>query len=197
MTMDRHKARPYPLKPRPDKIIDAILCILHEAHRKGVPVTQYHIVKSLFLADRRHLNQYGRPITFDNYFAMQHGPVPSLAYDILKEKPTVLRRYGIRNLPWTRKRSPDTNAFIYSSPARGVSEDVLSPSDMEALKSALDVVCALTFGQLRKLTHEDPAYIDAWEEDGGGRRYPISLAMLFEAPDYERAEEIQFLSQHQ
>lgn len=195
--MDRRKAKSYQLKPRPDKIIEAILCILHEARKKSAHVTQYDIVKTLFLADKSHLNKYGRPITFDNYFAMQHGPVPTLAYDFLKEKPNVLSRYKITDLPWTREPAPNSNAYLYSNPTRGVSEDVLSPSDIEALKSALDVVCSLTFGQLRKLTHEDPAYLDAWEEGDSGRRYLMSLAMLFEAPDYERAEEIKFISEHQ
>ena len=55
-------------------------------------ITQYDIVKSLFLADKAHLNRYGRPITFDNYFAMKDGPVPNLAYNLLKRDNYSLRR---------------------------------------------------------------------------------------------------------
>ena len=40
-------------------------------------LTRGKIAKLLFFADKRHLVQYGRPITGDWYAALQHGPLPS------------------------------------------------------------------------------------------------------------------------
>ena len=73
--------------PNGPKVWEAILHVIREADRRNIRVTQFEILKTLFLADRAHLNRYGRPITFDEYVAMQDGPVPSLAYDVLKEAP--------------------------------------------------------------------------------------------------------------
>src|SRR5262245_14308697 len=33
--------------------------------------------KLLFLADKLHLVRYGRPVTGDRYWALEHGPVPT------------------------------------------------------------------------------------------------------------------------
>src|SRR5437899_12988053 len=48
--------------------------------------------KLLFLADKLHLVRYGRPITGDHYWALEHGPVPStvlnLINDVEKKQPS-------------------------------------------------------------------------------------------------------------
>jgi Protein of unknown function (DUF4065) len=38
----------------------------------------------MYFADHKHLSRYGSAITDDTYIAMANGPVPSMAYDILK-----------------------------------------------------------------------------------------------------------------
>ena len=38
----------------------------------------------LLFADKKHLERYGRFITGDTYSAMENGPVPSFAYDVVK-----------------------------------------------------------------------------------------------------------------
>ena len=146
-----------------------------------------------------HLNKYGRPITFDNYVAMKHGPVPSLAYDLLKENATAREFWRNRaQLPWHRREAPEIGegCFSYETPARVFSDEVLSETDVEELKACLTVVKALHFHQIRKLTHEDQAYLDAWEDDGVSQQYPMSYALLFDAPNDEKAEELSFLSKH-
>lgn len=190
----RKKAQVYTLTPRPDKIVEAVLVILNEAKRRNATVTQYDIVKTLFIADRSHLNAWGRPITFDNYVAMEHGPVPSLAYNILKEDARSLADFRVRPL-WTR-RIADGRKFVFENPEREADEDILSPSDIGALKDALGTVASLSFGQVRRLTHQDQAYIDAWEDQSDRKQFPMSYALLFETPDHEAAESLAFLSKH-
>jgi uncharacterized phage-associated protein len=188
------------MEPAKAKIVEAILFLISEADRKEYEITQYDIVKALFLADKTHLNRFGRPITFDNYMAMANGPVPSFAYDVLKAEASP-SRLGITDLqgwPWDRIADAHANskAFIYRGAKREPSSELLCESDLEALSDALTTVRSLTFGQIRKLTHDDPAYIAAWGE-GEAPNAPISYGMLFEVPDFEKAEQLQFVSQHQ
>jgi uncharacterized phage-associated protein len=41
------------------------------------------LLKLLYLADRKALLELGRPITFDRYVSMKHGPVLSQVYDLM------------------------------------------------------------------------------------------------------------------
>jgi uncharacterized phage-associated protein len=201
MNATRPKARVYHMRANVPRVVEAILHLVAQATDRGVSVTQYDIVKSLFLADKAHLNKYGRPITFDNYVAMKHGPVPSLAYDVLKENASgraALRQLQMANPPWRRRDAPEIGdgCFSYEQPLRQSSDDILSSTDFEELETALTIVKALQFRQIRKLTHEDQAYIDAWEDDGAHYQYPMSYALLFDYPNEEKAEELSFLSKH-
>jgi uncharacterized phage-associated protein len=191
MPAQRPKARIYPMQPNVPRIIEAILFLVSEAARLGVPLTQYDCVKSIFIADRAHLNKYGRPITFDNYVAMTHGPVPSRTYDILKEKIAA-------DLPWSRRAAPEIGetCFAYENPKRGASEDVLSQTDFDELRTSLTVVKALRFNQIKRITHLDPAYVDAWDDESERAQFPMSYALLFDTPNDEKAEEISFYSKH-
>jgi hypothetical protein len=184
------------MEPDTEKLVEAILFLIVSAQSRKRSLTQYDILKSLFFADRNHLNRFGRPITFDNYVAMENGPVPSLAYSILKQEvePT---KIGIKDFPWTRIAGKHLNpkAFLYCDPKRSPSADVLSESDAEALSDSLAAVLSLSFGQIRKLTHDDPAYIAAWGE-GERQSAPMSYALMFDIPDFEEAEHLQFASQH-
>lgn len=184
------------LEPNVKKIVAAICFILAEAKKLGQKPTQYEIVKTLFIADKKHLNDYGRPVTFDNYAAMLHGPVPSLAYDLLKGNETAIRKYG-KALPWRKIKRETESSYCYSLISIDTSFDELSDSDKEALSGALVAIKSLTFGQIRQLTHNDPAYIQAWSEEGEHRSYPMDLTLMFEKPNPEAAQALAFLSRHQ
>lgn len=180
------------------RAFQAICYVLTIAREKKLCATQYVIVKSLFIADRMHLNRFGRPITFDNYVAMDHGPVPSFSYNVLKGDAN-LNDIGIRKLPWTTVSAPEIgkNARLFSiDPQSKIEFDELSESDQDALSQALVIVNGLTFKQLRKITHEDAAYEDAWDDDGGKKSYPMSYGLLFEVPNFERAEDLVFTSKY-
>jgi hypothetical protein len=193
----RHPAPVVELEPAEEKIVEAIAFVIAEAERRGLIITQYDIIKTLFFADKSHLNTYGRPVIYDNYVAMPHGPVPSLAYDLLKGWTSGLRHHRLDSLPWSRRAAPEISpsANIFFSAKRDFNEDVLSESDVEALRDALIAVKSLTFGQIKRLTHEDPAYIDAWHSDES-LNTPMSYALLFESPDEEMAEIVAYLSRH-
>lgn len=185
------------MEPRLDKIVEAILLVIKEATARDSVVTTYDIVKCLFLADRAHLNKFGRPITFDNYVAMIHGPVPSTSYNVLKKHAATIQRLP-QPLPWSSRPAPEKgqNAIAFIDPARDVEDDVLTGSDIEELKSALTIVQSLGFAQIRRLTHEDQAYLDAWEDDTERAQYPMSYSLLFDTPSLSEAADLAFFSKH-
>ena len=63
-----------------EKTLEASLYILGQ-----LPSCDMHkLYKILYFADREHLVEYGRPITGDEYIAMDYGPVPSFLRDAIK-----------------------------------------------------------------------------------------------------------------
>jgi len=189
---------PTRLKPNKRKILESILFLIEEAGRRGSYVTQYEIVKSIFLADINHLENYGRPITFDNYVAMKFGPVPSESFDMLKPeyKPSPLLSDAWPL--WTREQSPSDgpNAFKYVAPARPANRRTLSETDRAALTQAIEKVKSLGFGALKNLTHKHRAYIDAWRDDGDRAAYDMKYNLLLPEDDEEREEEIAHASKY-
>lgn len=198
-TQRERKAPRVQLKPNLRKIVAAISYVIALGELRKLDVTYYVVLKTLFVADRSHLNKYGRPVTFDNYSAMRAGPVPSMAYDILKEQEPALRKLrsvGITTLPWTKTARERGIPDLYSHADTRHIDDVLSPSDKDALQDALSTIAGLTFVQIKKLTHADPAYEEAWEDDSEKKSFAMSLGLFFDTPDFEEAEALEFQSKH-
>ncbi len=184
------------LKPNVQKVVAAITYVIARADARSMFVSQYDILKTIFIADKTHLNKFGRPITFDNYYAMRAGPVPSLTYDFLKEKSTALSSAHLHTLPWDRQDGGG-GRFLYMNADPARIDDHLSESDKFALADAFTTVKSLTFGQIIALTHDDPAYKEAWQGgESEQKAFLMSLGMLFDAPDFDEAEALQFQSRH-
>ena len=110
------------------------------------------ILKLLFFAQRYHLRKYGRLIADDKFVAMKHGPVESLAYDIMKGNykqikkeadkdfaSEILEPLGQRNI----RIKKDIESY-----------DELSDSDIEALEFACDKFGDMEQWQLVDETHK-------------------------------------------
>lgn len=194
----RQKAPIVRLNPSKPRLLESILLILAEAEKRQKPVTQYSVLKTLFLADRAHLNRYGRPITFDNYVAMKDGPVASCAYNVLKGDVDYQKDFGLTQPLWEVRKAPEISAkaLVFHSPLRAPNMDILSETDAEELSDALTSVLSLTFKQLRLITHQDQAYLEAWDDEGDKKSYPMSYGMLFEVPNFDEAKNLEFVSKH-
>ncbi len=191
--MEQKKAELATLKPDINRVVATVSYIIHLAETTGAPFTQYDIVKTMFLADRAHLNKYGRLISSDNYVAMEHGPVASDAYNLLKRDAFLMRANGLDDLPWQMEKGRAGKNTYHSSKVDWV-DDYLARSDKRFLEWAVTTIRSLDFGKIRHLTHDDKAYIDAWEENGGRKQYPMSLGLLFDNTNFERARELSDLS---
>lgn len=142
-----------------EKAIETIIYIAGHAPHPDI----YHVLKIMYFADKEHLSKYGRFICNDTYIAMNNGPVPSGAYDIIKHvrgdgyHPCVDQH--AENSFEVRKR-PDYKII----PLRNFDSDLLSESDIECLNKAITQYGSLTFDRLKELSH-DGAFNSADEND--------------------------------
>ena len=141
-----------------EKFADAMAFL---ASRGVNQLTTMKAVKLLYFADREHLLKYGRPILGDWYACMDHGPVPSSAYDILKQikdpDPTVM--------------SPTTKIVSEHITTRGTGDkypvfvpvgeqdfDALSDSDLEILDMVVEKYGKRSAMDLSDETHKHAAW---------------------------------------
>lgn len=182
------------LTPNRQRIAEAILFMIARAEPKKRVMTQYDLVKALWLADTWHLTKYGRPITYDNYVAMEHGPVPSEAFDMLKPDYQGDEHFEVWPL-WLV--SPYRGrAYAYYSPQRPFNSAKLSQSEIHELTEAQDLVWTMGFEGTRDFTHKHPAYVAAWREGESRKSFPMDYMMLLDQ-DEEAFTDIVFASKHQ
>jgi len=67
-----------------DRSLQAAAHLLRQADERAM--AYIHLLKMLYIADREYLAERGYPITGDRVLAMQHGPVLSNVYDLIKGK---------------------------------------------------------------------------------------------------------------
>ena len=83
--INRYRRLPMSLRPfREDKATQAAALLLR---LRGGSMSYLKLLKLLYLADRRALLEWGRPITFDSYVCMDNGPVLSNTYRLITIEP--------------------------------------------------------------------------------------------------------------
>ena len=140
--------------PNPRKIIEALVWAAEKCPGKGF----HFILKTLFYADKYHLQKYGRPVLGDTYVKMSFGPVASMAYDLLKQNdflPEQLFREVSEALGVVRGTLPEVKA------KRPPKTDLFSGTDIEALSAALEQCRNLDFNNLTDITHQERAWVEA------------------------------------
>jgi hypothetical protein len=180
---------------RPEKAAEAIDFIARE--QPGI--TQYFVGKFLYLADKAHFLDWGRPITFDRYVAMKHGPVPSAVRNMLaaaagvdagmdeerllnaQENARALHEKVRIELDVTAKGGELQRVFSLS---RETPYQYLSGSDVETLRAVLGDNQGRSFGWMRTSTHKDDAWRVAWFSKGS--RNVADIDIVNWAPEGER-----------
>lgn len=134
-----------------EKAIDAILFI---STRLGAPADVYASLKAIYFADRYHLEQFGRQIYGEVYTAMENGPVPSGAYDIVKFVG------GRASLPVIAPGASDamTADKFKITPKRDPDLDLFSKSDLICLELGIERVRGKTFSQIKDDSHSRAYY---------------------------------------
>ena len=162
----REATMPLDFQPKLDKIVELLLYLAHK--RPGAD--KYQAVKFLYLADREHLRRYGRPITFEHYYAMWFGPVASNALDFIHKNKWTMDRAGLKSLPFETeagtvkmKSGKTTETVFIRKPLREVNSDLFSKSDLQVFDEIIAKYKNASFDDLFNETHKHHAYKRAWE----------------------------------
>lgn len=157
-------------KFRPEKALEAILYVAPRVRDRDMYLT----LKTLYVADKYHLERYGRFIFGDWYSAMGYGPVGSHAYDVVKFArgdhaacvvSGVKEALAVDGNTLNARRDPDPS--------------LLSESDIECLQEAVNNYGALTFDEAKDESHDE-----AWKatERNGQMAIQAIAATLRDAP---------------
>jgi hypothetical protein len=153
-------------EPNIEKALEAILYVLS----KRPQVNLYNVLKVVFEADKRHLNQHGRPVTGDAYIKMKHGTVPSAIFDMVRFDSRFLPRLQIREYPYQKIGQYDLKA------ERKPNLDVFSQSDLEALDEGIAAYLDLSFTEVQEKNHSEKCWIE------GKLNAPIPFEAMIENP---------------
>ena len=129
------------------------------------------LMKLMYLADREALRQYGRPMTFDNFVALPHGPVLSRTLDLIHD--------DVESEAWSSWIADAENYTVRL--VRDVRErddfDQLSDADLRILDDVWRQFGHMGKWAIRDYTHQN---CSEWRDPGGSSR-PISFADVFVA----------------
>ncbi len=135
-------------------------------------LTPLYVSKILFYAEKRHLNQYGRPILADTYIAMPMGPVPS-----------TVKNFIDHNWDWIPKPEEFDSAVVIDR-TKGLSRlmpgkrkpdlSVLSQTDVECLDQAIAFCADMSASELSRITHAEKAWLAA------GANQPMDYEMFID-----------------
>lgn len=162
-----------PVKYREDKATQAAARLL-ELH--GGRMNYMKLIKLLYLAERAALVRWGRPITFDQYYSLPHGPVLSLTYNRIVDEPDPEQRSY-----WHQYISAPQNYVVELE--RHAPNDQLSQAEEELLDSIYGEFGQLDQWQLRDATHELPEWVDP-----DGSSVPITARDILLAEGYSEQD---------
>ncbi|MFD1610855.1 Panacea domain-containing protein [Sphingomonas tabacisoli] len=151
------------------------------AAKQGGTIPVLKLTKLLYLADRKNLQKYDFPITWDNLVSMDHGPVNSITYDCIN---------GMRaaNEDW-EEFITDRAAYSVgiTKPINVDQLDQLSDAEVETLEETWAEFGHMTKWQIRDWTH---ANCPEWE-DPNGSSYPIPFNRLLKFLGKQDANELE------
>lgn len=113
--------------------------------------TMYTILKMVYVADKLHLERYGRPITGDHFSAMKEGACPSKIYDSMK----VLRGEHDTNYLPNSEKYLEVDPITFDVSVKDMpSLDVLSATDIECLDAVISILKRRGRWSIRDMAHD-------------------------------------------
>lgn len=126
-------------------------------------INHMKLIKLLYLADRKALVSWGRPISFDWYYSLPHGPVLSFTLNkINEEAPPDGSSYWHQ---YISERCAHTVSLIGEAP-----NDQLSPAEEKLLDTIWEEFGGMNQWELRDFTHTLPEW-----QDPNGSSLPIHI----------------------
>lgn len=165
-----------------EKALEVIVYLSHSTNNL------FNLVKTFYYADKLHVEKYGRLITGDNYIAMEDGPVPSGAYDLVKAIRGDKFRFDSKIIeahPENALEVKVENSKTYVSPLRPANLDLLSESDIECLDEAIRIYAKMNPSKLWDLVHQEKAY----NNTGRDKAIPLRELIALDVPNGEKVLE--------
>lgn len=134
-------------------------------------------MKLLYLADKAHLNDHGRSITGDTYFAMVHGPVLSTTWTLLsKNSAEIYKEAPKKALDYFHKYIRFVNGDYIAS-IDEVDTMQFSVSDEKCLEDVCRRHLNFSLQELIDYLHTFGEYKRAWG-DGAKKSVPMPFESL-------------------
>lgn len=125
---------------------------------RGGKMSYMKLIKLLYLADREALLRWGRPITTDRYVSMDHGPVVSNVYELIRAEPQPGRGQYWRRFVSAPDGDYDVSLLATPAPAE------LSQAEDLLLQEVFALHGGKTRWQLRDFCHT----LSEWQDPEGG-----------------------------
>jgi len=163
--------------------LKSVQTIAYFVRKAGGTIQKLKLIKLIYLAERRSFERRGRPMNFDSYLSLPHGPIASSALNGIDHN---FVRPEWDAIALANKRDV--------SIAAEVEDDRLSRADRAILDAIWDEFGGMTASQIRNWTHDHCA---EYVEVGAGASLPIDFAEILEQvgnPDFtEAARELRAL----
>ena len=156
-----------PVTYREDKATQAAGVLLA---RHGRRMNHMKLIKLLYFADRAALIKWGRPITFDWYYSLRHGPVLSFTLNRINEDPEPGKvSYWHQFISERREHEVE---LVQDAPT-----DQLSKAELELLDMVFAKFGRMNQWQLRDFSHK---YFGEWR-DPENSALPIAIEDILRA----------------
>jgi uncharacterized phage-associated protein len=143
---------------RRPSIVEKCLQVLKYIIIKHPDPDIYNVLKMLYFADRIHLFKYGELITFDRYVKLEHGPVPSLCYNIIKFVRNGEDYYNCFDDAIKREiqvcKDPETHKQIKLKHLTKPDMNCLTGTNIECIDEAIKNYGHHVFHDLKRLSHD-------------------------------------------
>lgn len=143
------------------KIVEILLYILRSTGGSDI----YHLLKTLFFAEKEHLAKWGCKIISDEFYALPYGPVPTKTYDAIKANSNT----GFSQLLWENISRADEDANNILLASRDANMDYISASEKETVDNAIKECKNASFEELMQRSHTE-----AWQKAFNSNRKRIS-----------------------
>jgi len=145
-----------------EKIVNAIKFF---KNKNVLHLGKTKLMKLLFFADKKHLQMFGRPIFYDKYFKLPHGPVPSLTLNIIdslnEDENYDLQEYATEFRKHIKIKESKFDNGIKQTEFEVIGdfdEEVFSKSELKVLEIVAQEFKDINAKRISDLSHELPEY---------------------------------------
>jgi hypothetical protein len=135
----------------------------------GGSIDMLKCIKMLYMADRKALVEWHRPITGDAFWSLENGPIVSRIYDLIRGKIG-----GPEMEIWRAVFNPKEGDTVSVKPGVKPNTKHLSQREKKALEEAYARIQPLSIGEVIDLVHRFPEW-----KDPGKSSIPIDPKTIF------------------